>query len=68
MASRNGHTVFDVVSDSFKRTVTEMGGGSTAGHSIPADLRRKADIDVGDQVVIKEASEDSDALYEVHVE
>ncbi|MFP4627325.1 MAG: AbrB/MazE/SpoVT family DNA-binding domain-containing protein [Natronomonas sp.] len=68
MASRNGHTVFDLVSDSYKRKVQELGGGPSVGHSIPADLRQEAGIQVGDEVVIREAPDDSDALYEVFVE
>lgn len=64
MASKNGDTVFDLVTDSFHRTVVEF--GNSKGVSLPKEYREDQDIEVGDDVVMKENHEKG--VLELHFE
>jgi len=65
MGSSNGETVFDVVSDSYQRSVVEL-SKHTVGVSIPVDVKDEFDINQGDDVVMKEQSERQ--VLELHFE
>ena len=66
MATRNHQTVYDLVTDSYRRRFVSLGGGSSVGISIPADLAEDEDLEVGEELVIKEVDPEDEALFEVH--
>lgn len=65
MGSSNGETVFDLVTDSYQRTVIEI-SQTTVGVNIPKDIRDEHDVKPGDDVVMKEQPESQ--VLELHFE
>lgn len=64
MAPRNGQSVFDLVTDCWRRKVTDGGNGAHQV-TIPAEYHQKHDIEIGDVVAIKPADE-QDGVLELH--
>jgi len=63
MASRNGHSIFDIITDGWRRTVFDRKYGF--GVSIPADFAEAHEIDSGQEVAIHEP-EDKEGVLEIH--
>lgn len=66
MGAKNGQTVFDVVAESWRRTVTRFGGHESLAVNIPKEYSDEHGIEPGDDVVIRPA--DNDASLELHFE
>lgn len=66
MATRNHQTVYDLVTDSYRRRLVSLGGGSSVGVSIPASIVDEEGLEVGQELVIKEADPEDEAIFEIH--
>jgi bifunctional DNA-binding transcriptional regulator/antitoxin component of YhaV-PrlF toxin-antitoxin module len=65
MASRNGVSVYDLITSGYRRTVLDLNGQGDAGLTIPSEIVDEYDIRIGDEVAIREKDNDS-AVLEVH--
>lgn len=62
MASKNGDTVFDLVRDSYHRSVVEVGDSHAV--TIPKEIMEEKSIQKGDDVVIREDGQ----VLQIHFE
>lgn len=65
MGAKNGQTVYDIVAESWRRTVTRFGGHESLAVNIPKDYSEEEDVEAGDDVVIRPA-EDRENVLELH--
>lgn len=66
MASKNGESVYDIVTDSWRRSVAQMNGSGSVGIYIPAEFAEEYGIEVGDDVAIRER--EGEGILELHFE
>lgn len=52
MASRNGQTVYDIITDGWSRKVSDFNGRGSLGISIPANWVEEHNVELGDHVAI----------------
>lgn len=68
MASRNGQSVFDIITNGWRRKVLGLDGGNVIGVSVPADFARDNGIEPGQDVVITKAESQERPVLELHFE
>jgi len=66
MASRNGDSVFDIVTKSYERTVLSLNNDGTLATSLPAEICSEFGISAGDSVVVKKS--DKPGVVELYFE
>jgi len=67
MGARNGHSVFDIITNGWSRKVHKINGQGTLGIGLPAEYVDEQAIAKGDNVAIRRA-EDRDGVLELHFE
>lgn len=67
MAARNGQSVFDILTDGWRRKVIQLNSEGTLVISIPLEFRDDLGVEKGDEVAIK-PSDDQDGVLEVYFE
>lgn len=67
MAARNGQSVFDILSEGWRRKLIQLNSDGTLVVSIPKEWRDKHNIAKGDEVAMRPA-DDRDGVLEVHFE
>lgn len=67
MASRNGQSVYDTITNGWARKVFDRNGEDRPAVSVPADFAEEYGVEVGDEVAITEADDDG-AVLELHFE
>lgn len=65
MATRNGRSVFDIITNGFRRTVADLNGNGQPAVSLPSDWVDQHNVEIGDEVAIK-PSDDDDRVLELH--
>jgi len=66
MASRNGQSIFDLITSGWSRTVFDRNGNERPAVSIPAEFAEENDIEIGDDVAVVEG--DEKGALELHFE
>lgn len=64
MSTPDGRSIFNLISNGYTRTVCEVGTG-TRGVTIPKELAEEKNIELGDEVVVRD-SDDKDDVVELH--
>lgn len=67
MEGRNGQSVFDLLTNGWRRKVTLLNGEGTLAVSIPAEYQRERSIERGDDVAIRPA-DGGEGVLELHFE
>lgn len=65
MATRNGKSVYDVITNGYRRTVADLNGNGQRAVSLPSEWADEQNIDIGDEVAVKPADEKTGVL-ELH--
>jgi len=66
MASRNGQSIFDIITSGWSRNVFDRNGNDRPAVSIPADFADEYDVEIGDGVAMVEG--DEEGTLELHFE
>ena len=67
MGARNGQSVFDILTEGWRRKLIQLNGGGTLVVSIPAEYQRDQGVEKGDEVAMKPA-DDRPGVLEIHFE
>lgn len=67
MGAKNGQSVFDILTDGWRRKLTPRNADGTLGVSIPAEFLRDQGAEKGDEVAIKKPA-DRDGVLELYFE
>lgn len=65
MAGRNGRSVYDMITNGWRRNTTKATPHGGININVPADFCEQHDIEPGDEVAIKEKDE-KDGVLEYH--
>jgi hypothetical protein len=55
----NGKSIYDLITNGWKRTVCEFGSSNTKYVSIPGEVAEANDIEKGDDIALREPDDDS---------